>query len=104
LISVTGLELAFVVAPPSMKGFITAMWLTTVGIANLFINAPVGRLYATMDPAHYFGMLTAMMAVIIVVFFFVGNWFNQKMAAKHSPAPETEQETAIKAAATTAEA
>jgi len=31
LISVTGLELAFVVAPQSMKSFVTGMWLLTVG-------------------------------------------------------------------------
>src|SRR5262249_46648461 len=40
LISVTGLELAFVAAPRSMKSFVTGMWLATVGLANLFINAP----------------------------------------------------------------
>jgi dipeptide/tripeptide permease len=45
LISVTGLELAFTAAPKSMKSFITACWLLTVGIANLVINAPFTRLY-----------------------------------------------------------
>ena len=41
LISITGLELAFVVAPSSMKSFVTALWLMTVAIANFFINAQV---------------------------------------------------------------
>ena len=40
LISVTGLELAYTAAPKSMSGFVTACWLATVGLANLFINAP----------------------------------------------------------------
>lgn len=76
LISVTGLELAFVVAPQSLKSFVTAMWLTTVGLANLFINAPVGRLYATMPPGQYFLLLTGMMVGVIVAFLFVAKRFN----------------------------
>lgn len=76
LISVTGLELAFVVSPLSMKSFVTALWLLTVGIANLFINAPVGRYYAVMDPGRYFFMLTAMMIGVIIAFFIVARRFN----------------------------
>jgi len=104
LISVTGLELAFVVSPPSMKSFITGIWLAAVGIGNSVINVPVGSLYPFMRPGVYFGLLAGMMLAIIVVFYFVGNWFNRKMAEKHALPPETEQTTAIKAAATTAEA
>ena len=37
LISVTGLELAFVAAPPTMKSFVTACWLVTVGMAKLSV-------------------------------------------------------------------
>ncbi len=77
LISVTGLELAFVVAPSSMKSFVTALWLMTVAIANFFINAPVGRLYNTMTPGNYHLMLTGLMVVVIVVFYFVAQRFNQ---------------------------
>src|SRR5262249_55054441 len=57
LISVTGLELAFVAAPKAMKSFVTGMWLLAVGLANLFINAPVTRLYTEMSPTTYFGGL-----------------------------------------------
>ena len=35
-ISIVGLELAFAIAPPSMKSFVSGCWLATVGIANLF--------------------------------------------------------------------
>ncbi|MBI1832636.1 MAG: MFS transporter [Planctomycetes bacterium] len=90
LISITGLELAFVVAPQSMKSFVTALWLMTVAIANFFINAPVGRLYSTMSPGNYHLMLTGLMVVVIVVFYFVAIRFNQLAA---------EQEAAQKAAA-----
>jgi dipeptide/tripeptide permease len=82
LISVTGLELAFVVAPASLKSFVTAMWLVTVGLANLFIDAPVGRLYAQVPPGYYFSLLTGMMIGVIFAFLFVARRFNMA-----SPAP-----------------
>ncbi len=77
LISITGLELAFVVAPPTMKSFVTALWLLTVAIANFFINAPVGRLYNTMTPGDYFVMLAIATLVVMAVFYFVAQRFNQ---------------------------
>ncbi len=104
LISVTGLELAFVVSPPSMKSFITGLWLASVAMGNSVINIPVGLMYPHMEPGHFFAMLTGMMAVIIVAFYFVGNWFNRKMAANSAPPVETQLSTAITATATTAEA
>ncbi len=78
LISVTGLELAFVIAPDSMKGFVTACWLATVGFANLLINAPVTQLYSKLEPGVYFSGLALMVAVITIVFYFVGKNFNKK--------------------------
>lgn len=88
LISVTGLELAFTAAPASMKGFVTALWLCTVGSANLFINAPVTRLYPSKEPGlhfetptGYFSSLTIMMLVVTVAFIFVARQFNRTNAA-----------------------
>lgn len=84
LISVTGLELAFTAAPQSMKGFITSLWLLMVGLANLFINTPVSRLYPSQNegfhfgtPAGYFGMLTVASLVVAVAFVFVARGFNR---------------------------
>ncbi len=77
LISVTGLELAFVFAPKSMKSFVTACWLVTVALANLLINAPITRLYPQMEPGTYFAMLAAAMGVVTIVFFFVAQRFNR---------------------------
>src|SRR5205807_1533907 len=54
LISITGLQLAFEAAPESMKSFVTACWLAVVFLANLLINAPITRLYPTMEPGIYF--------------------------------------------------
>jgi dipeptide/tripeptide permease len=88
LISITGLELAFAAAPKSMKGFITSLWLLMVGLANLFINAPVTRLYPGDgagwhfdNPTQYFGMLSVAMLVVAGVFLFVARNFNKSRAA-----------------------
>lgn len=81
LISVTGLELAFVVAPDNMKGFITACWLLTVALANWFINAPIADLYPSMHPGNYFLMLAGVGLVVALVFLPVSRRFNRAMAA-----------------------
>ena len=80
LISVTGLELAFVAAPKTMKSFVTACWLAVVFLANLLINAPITRLYPTMAPGVYFAMLASAMVVVVVVFQPIAVRFNRSMA------------------------
>ena len=79
LISVTGLELAFVAAPQSMKSFVTACWLAVVFLANLLINAPITRLYPVMAPGVYFAMLAGAMVVVVVVFQPIALRFNRAM-------------------------
>lgn len=81
LVSITGLELAFVAAPQSMKSFVTGLWLVAVGIANLFINAPVTRLYSQMPPAYYFAMLAVGMLVVTVIYLAIAARFNRTMDA-----------------------
>src|SRR5262249_3067222 len=85
LISVTGLELAFVVAPPSMKSFITSLWLLTVGIANLFIDSPITRFYKVMHPENYFLVLTLALIGISVASIFVMGRFNSFPALQSKP-------------------
>jgi POT family proton-dependent oligopeptide transporter len=77
LISVTGLELGYTAAPKAMSGFVTAMWLSTVGLANLFINAPVTQLYTRMQPSAYFGMLALVLLAVTVAFVPVARRFNR---------------------------
>jgi POT family proton-dependent oligopeptide transporter len=81
LISITGLELAFVAAPASMKSFVTACWLAVVFLANLLINAPITQLYPLMSPVTYFAMLAGAMGVVVVVFLPIAARFNRGMAA-----------------------
>lgn len=81
LISVTGLELAFVAAPPTMKSFVTACWLAVVALANLVINAPITRLYPVMPPGYYFALLAGAMGVVVLVFLPIAAQFNRAMRA-----------------------
>jgi dipeptide/tripeptide permease len=81
LVSITGLELAFVAAPQSMKSFVTACFLAVVFLANLLINAPITRLYPMMAPGVYFAMLGGAMAVVVLVYVPIALQFNKAMAA-----------------------
>ena len=80
LISVTGLELAFVAAPQSMKSFVSSLWLFTVFLANFFLNAPLARIYPRMHPGHYFAMLSGIVVCVLIAFLFVAAKFNRTMA------------------------
>lgn len=94
LISVTGLELAFVVAPKTMKSFITAVWLAVVGIANLFVNAPLKWPYEGLSATAFFGLQLGIMAAVIVSFHFIARRFN-RMQAEAAAAENTAREQAI---------
>jgi POT family proton-dependent oligopeptide transporter len=81
LISVTGLELAFVVAPKTMKSFITGVWLAVVGVANLFVNAPLKVPYEHLSATAFFGLQLGIVAAVIVSFHFIARRFNRMQAA-----------------------
>lgn len=81
LISITGLELAFVVAPQSMKSFMTAVWLAVVAVGNLLVNIPLAWPWANLTPAAFFGLQLGIMAGVIVSFYFIARRFNRMQAA-----------------------
>ena len=89
LISITGLELAFVAAPRTMKSFVTSLWLLTVFTANV-LNTVLAPLYPNVNPGYFFLMLVGSMVVVTLAFYFVAVRFNRIMA---------EQEAIEKAAA-----
>lgn len=96
LISVTGLELAFVAAPKNMKSFVTSLWLLTVFLANYLINVPMSLLYPRMHPGHYFFMLAGIMGAVCFVFIFVAQRFNRAVEAQQEVERErTPQEEII---------
>ena len=82
LVSITGLELAFVAAPASMKSFVTACFLSVVFLANILIVAPIAQLYPMMKPGVYFACLAGMMMVVIIIYIPIAIRFNQMMAAQ----------------------
>ncbi len=82
LVSITGLELAFVAAPDSMKSFVTACWLSIVFLANLLINAPITQLYPLMSPGVYFAMLGGAVLLILVFYAPIAARFNRMMSEK----------------------
>lgn len=90
LISPVGLELAFIAAPKSIKSFITACFLLTVGFAGL-INSYVAPLYTrtvpggterSFTPTQFFAGIAIASALAFVAFLFVARPFNRALATK----------------------
>lgn len=73
-ISVVGLQLAFEEAPERMKSMITGIWLCTVFLGNLLAGLFV-QFYDKMSPGDYFGLMTIMIGLVSVAFYFVGKRF-----------------------------
>jgi dipeptide/tripeptide permease len=94
LISPVGLELAFVAAPKSMKGLITACFLLTNFFGNL-LNGFVTPFYSKvndlgdriMTPTQYFGLQAIVALVTVIAFYFVAKPFNRRLA-QPTPAPD----------------
>ena len=85
LISPVGLELAFVAAPKSMKGFITACFLLTNFFGNLlngfvtpFYNKEIDSV-RLMTPTQYFGIQAVVALATVVAFYFVAIPFNRRL-------------------------
>lgn len=78
-ISVIGLQLAFEEAPDHMKSMITGIWLFTVFLGD-FLAAWFSRIYTETTPGNFFGMMTIMIAVVGVLFYFVGRRFEHGAA------------------------
>jgi POT family proton-dependent oligopeptide transporter len=93
LISPVGLELAFVAAPKSMKGFITACFLLTNFFGNLangfvtpFYNKEVDGV-RLLSATQYFSLQAVVALATVVAFYFVAIPFNRRL---RQPTPESE--------------
>lgn len=82
-ISVIGLQLAFEEAPDRMKSLITGIWLCTVFLGDILAGW-FSRVYTQTTPGNYFGMMSIMIAVVTVLFYFVGRRFEHKAAPKEA--------------------
>lgn len=79
-ISVIGLQLAFEEAPESMKSMITGIWLCTVFLGNLLAGW-FARIYTRTTPGNFFGIMTLMIIVVTIAFYFVSRRFEHRPAA-----------------------
>jgi POT family proton-dependent oligopeptide transporter len=79
-ISVIGLQLAFEEAPEHMKSVITGIWLFTVFLGDTLASW-FSRIYTDTSPGNYFGIMTIMIAVVTVLFYFVGRRFEHGQRA-----------------------
>ena len=79
-ISVIGLQLAFEEAPDHMKSMITGVWLFTVFLGDMLAGW-FSRIYTVTTPGYYFGMMTIMIAMVTVIFYFIGRRFDHKAPA-----------------------
>jgi len=79
-ISVVGLQLAFEEAPERMKSVITGIFLFTVFLGNI-LAAWFARLYTATSPGNYFGGLTIMIAIVTIIFYFIGRKFDHRRTA-----------------------
>lgn len=82
-ISVVGLQLAFEEAPERMKSVITGVWLFTVFLGNI-LAAWFARIYTSMSPGNYFGIMTIMITIVTVIFYFIGRRFDHRPSAEAS--------------------
>ncbi|MFO0799702.1 MAG: MFS transporter [Gemmataceae bacterium] len=84
LVSVTGVQLAYTLAPPSLKGFVTGCWYAFVGVANLGVNTWAGWAYAAVPPAAYLGALAAVLATSAWLFTGVARRFESALDREES--------------------
>ena len=87
-ISVVGLQLAFEEAPDRMKSMITGIWLFTVFLGDSLASW-FSRIYTDMSPGNYFGMMTIMIAIVTVIFYFIGRRFEHRAPNNSAKAPAT---------------
>jgi POT family proton-dependent oligopeptide transporter len=77
-ISVIGLQLAFEEAPAHMKSLITGFWLATVFFGDILAGL-FSRIYTDiLPPGPYYGLMTIMIGIVTIGFYFVGRKFEKK--------------------------
>lgn len=80
-ISVIGLQLAFEEAPNHMKSMITGIWLFTVTLGDVLAGW-FSRIYTETTPGNFYSIMTAMVVVVTILFYFVGRRFEHGSASQ----------------------
>ncbi|MBK0382984.1 POT family MFS transporter [Pedobacter sp. SD-b] len=76
LVSITGLEYAYTQAPKSMKSTMSAIWLLTVAVGNIFtalVNSSIssGGFFSQLEGALYFWFFVGLMMAFFILYLFV---------------------------------
>ena len=76
LVSITGLEYAYTQSPKSMKSTMTAIWLLTIALGNVFvalINSSIskGGFFAQLEGANYYWFFVGLITAFIIIYLFV---------------------------------
>lgn len=82
LVSITGLEYAYTQAPKSMKSTMSAIWLLTVAVGNIFtasVNSSIstGGFFSKFTGASYFWLFVGIMMGFFVLYLFVSPRLNE---------------------------
>lgn len=83
MVSITGLEYAYTNSPKSMKSTMSAIWLLTVAVGNLFtafVNSSIasGGIFSKFTGASYFWLFIAILAGFLIVFMAVAKILPEK--------------------------
>jgi dipeptide/tripeptide permease len=83
MVSITGLEYAYTNSPKSMKSTMSAIWLLTVAVGNLFtafVNSSIasGGIFSKFAGASYFWLFIAILAGFLIVFMAVAKILPEK--------------------------
>ena len=76
LVSITGLEYAYTQSPKSMKSTMSAIWLLTVAIGNVFtafVNSSISNkgFFSRFEGANYFWLFVGILSAFLIVYLFV---------------------------------
>ena len=74
-LSVTGLEFAYSQSPHRLKAFVTAMYLSTTGIGDLFAGLLYSTIFSNMKRATVMHICAFMMLCNLRIFVLVARWY-----------------------------
>ncbi|MBY0348936.1 MAG: POT family MFS transporter [Hydrotalea flava] len=83
MVSITGLEYAYTNSPKSMKSTMSAIWLLTVAVGNLFtafVNSSIasGGIFAKFTGASYFWLFVAILSGFLIVYMLIAKMLPEK--------------------------
>jgi dipeptide/tripeptide permease len=77
-LSVTSLEFTYAQSPVRMKAFVTALYLSTTGIGDLFAGVLYSTIFSNMTRGTVMYICSIMMLANLRVFMWVANWYERR--------------------------